>query len=121
MRLTGFALSVFMLLGIAGTTHDPETDMPLLITVPRQAVLGGVVLLNGTASPPLKEMRVGIRYRLRIINVHTYRPSMIASLRAVGVAEPLQWRAIAEVIRISHRGPQSTDPHSVALRVFRVR
>jgi len=48
------------------------------------------VLLNGSMSPPIKEMRVGERYRLRLVDIHTFRPSMIA--RVVKDSTPVTWR-----------------------------
>jgi manganese oxidase len=54
-----------------------------------------VVLLNGTSTPALRELQVGKLYRLRLINIHTFRPSMIASLLDAAGA-PVSWRAIAK-------------------------
>jgi len=45
-------------------------------------------------SPPTKEMRVGERYRLRLVDIHTFRPSMIA--RVVKDSTPVMWRAVAK-------------------------
>ena len=39
-------------------------------------------------------MRAGERYRLRFINVHTYRPSM--RMRAIRDSTLLTWRALAK-------------------------
>jgi hypothetical protein len=39
-------------------------------------------------------MRVGTEYRLRLINIHTYRPSMRVELK--GAAGRESWRAIAK-------------------------
>jgi hypothetical protein len=39
-------------------------------------------------------MRVGERYRLRLVNIHTYRPSMIARLMRDSTL--LEWRAVAK-------------------------
>jgi FtsP/CotA-like multicopper oxidase with cupredoxin domain len=77
-----------------GATHDPETDIPLLVTVPRNRANFGVVLLNGTSTPSPREWRVGTRYRLRFINVHTSRPSMRMAVE--GPAGPRTWRAVAK-------------------------
>ena len=74
---------------------DPSTDIVLLITAPRYKVDNpSHVLLNGSLSPAPREMRVGQRYRLRIIDVHTYRPSMIAQVARDSTL--LTWRAIAK-------------------------
>ena len=39
-------------------------------------------------------MRVGERYRLRFVNIHTFRPSMIA--RVMRDSTVLTWRAVAK-------------------------
>ncbi len=75
-------------------TFDPNTDIVLLITVPRRQADFGNVLVNGSLAPAPREMRVGERYRLRIIDLHTYRPSMIA--KVLRDSTPVTWRAIAK-------------------------
>jgi manganese oxidase len=75
-------------------TYDPRNDIPVLISVPRREADRDVVLLNGSAKPLEREMRVGERYRLRIINIHTFRPSMIA--RVMRDSTVLTWRALAK-------------------------
>ena len=74
--------------------YDPSHDLVMLVTVPRKAADGDVVLLNGSSTPAPRELRVGERYRLRFINVHTYRPSM--RMRLLQGSTPLRWRAIAK-------------------------
>jgi FtsP/CotA-like multicopper oxidase with cupredoxin domain len=76
------------------TTFDPERDVVLLLSTPRRNADRDVVLLNGTSTPSPREMRVGERYRLRLVDIHTYRPSMIA--RLVQDSTPVTWRAIAK-------------------------
>ena len=78
----------------APETYDAEKDVVLLVSTPRRDVDDGVVLLNGTSTPTLREMRVGERYRLRLVNIHTARPNMIA--RIVRDSTVLTWRAIAK-------------------------
>jgi FtsP/CotA-like multicopper oxidase with cupredoxin domain len=76
-------------------TYDPSHDMVLLITIPRTAEeADSVVLLNGSAKPAAREMRVGEHYRLRFINAHTFRPSM--RMRLLRDATLLEWRALAK-------------------------
>jgi FtsP/CotA-like multicopper oxidase with cupredoxin domain len=77
-----------------GTTYDPSTDIVLLITTPRRVADNAVVLLNGSSTPGTLEMRAGTRYRLRLINVHVARPSMIAHVKRE--TETLAWRALAK-------------------------
>jgi FtsP/CotA-like multicopper oxidase with cupredoxin domain len=74
--------------------YDPQQDIVLLVTVPRRSADGDGVLLNGSVIPAPREMRVGERYRLRFINVHTYRPSM--RMRVIRDSTLLTWRALAK-------------------------
>jgi FtsP/CotA-like multicopper oxidase with cupredoxin domain len=74
--------------------YDPTHDVVLLVTVPRLDADGGRVLVNGSLAPPPIEMRVGERYRLRLVDVHTYRPSMVMRLLRDGA--PVAWRAVAK-------------------------
>ncbi|HEX2779127.1 MAG TPA: multicopper oxidase domain-containing protein, partial [Gemmatimonadaceae bacterium] len=73
---------------------DSVHDKVLLITVPRLNGDGGRVMLNGSLSPAPLELRVGERYRFRLINVHPYRPSMIT--RLLRDSTLVTWRAIAK-------------------------
>jgi manganese oxidase len=76
-------------------TYDPIRDIPLLVTVPRKrADAERVVLLNGSPTPPVREMRVGEPYRLRFINAHTFRPGM--RMRLLRDSTLLEWRALAK-------------------------
>jgi manganese oxidase len=76
------------------TAFDPAHDIVLMVTVPRLDADGDKVLVNGSLTPPPIEMRVGERYRLRLVDVHTYRPSMIMRLR--GDSALVSWRALAK-------------------------
>ena len=73
---------------------DPKTDMVMLLSVPRRNADRGQVLLNGSMTPAIRELRVGERYRLRVVDIHTFRPSMIA--RVVRDSTPVMWRAVAK-------------------------
>jgi FtsP/CotA-like multicopper oxidase with cupredoxin domain len=75
-------------------TYDPAHDLVMLVTVPRKQIDGDVVLLNGSSTPAAREMAAGQRYRLRFINVHTYRPSM--RMRLLRESSLLTWRALAK-------------------------
>ena len=77
-----------------GERYDPERDLVLLVSTPRRAADNATVFLNGTNTPAPREMRVGQRYRLRLVNIHTSRPSMIA--RLMRDTTVLTWRAIAK-------------------------
>jgi FtsP/CotA-like multicopper oxidase with cupredoxin domain len=75
-------------------TYDPTHDIVLLITVPRLDADNGSVLLNGSLTPPPLALKVGERYRLRVVNVHTFRPSMIT--RLLRDSTLVTWRALAK-------------------------
>ncbi len=74
--------------------YDPVHDVVLLVSSPRRDADGETVFLNGTNAPHPRDMRVGERYRLRLVNIHTYRPSMIARLMRDSTL--LEWRAVAK-------------------------
>ena len=75
-------------------SYDPAGDITFLVTTPRRIADDNVVLINGTASPSVREMRVGERYRLRLINVHVSRPNI--RIIMVRDREVLKWRALAK-------------------------
>ena len=74
--------------------YDPTHDLVLLVSVPRRGADSGVVFLNGSATPVPLDMKAGDRYRLRFINIHTFRPSM--RMRLVRGNTLLSWRALAK-------------------------
>ena len=74
--------------------YDATHDRVLMITTPRRSAEQDRVLLNGTLTPPPLELRVGERYRLRLVNVHTFRPSMI--VRLLHDSTLATWRALAK-------------------------
>ena len=73
---------------------DPAHDKVALLTVPRADADRARVLINGSLAPDTMRLRAGERYRLRIVDVHTYRPSMI--VRLVRDSTPVSWRAVAK-------------------------
>jgi FtsP/CotA-like multicopper oxidase with cupredoxin domain len=74
---------------------DPAHDKVLMITVPRSdADAADKVLINGSLRPDTLRLRVAERYRLRLVDVHTFRPSMIARLQRDSTL--VTWRAIAK-------------------------
>ncbi len=74
---------------------DPVHDIVLLISVPRNVADQGSVLINGSLSPRPLELKAGERYRLRIVDIHTFRPNMIA--RVLRDSTSLStWRALAK-------------------------
>ena len=77
-----------------GTTYDPSLDIVLLLSTPRMDAEQDRILLNGTLTPAPLELRVGTPYRLRLINIHTYRPAMRVELKSAAGRE--SWRAVAK-------------------------
>ena len=75
-------------------SYDPTHDIVLLLTVPRLQADSNRILVNGSLTPAALELKAGERYRLRIVNVHTYRPSMIA--RVLRDSSLVTWRAVAK-------------------------
>jgi FtsP/CotA-like multicopper oxidase with cupredoxin domain len=73
---------------------DPEHDKVLMLTVPRLNADGARVLINGSLTPDTMHLQVGERYRLRIVDVHTFRPSMI--VRLLRDSTLVAWRAVAK-------------------------
>src|SRR4029079_5046671 len=63
---------------------DSTHDLVLLVTTPRRAVDAQTVFLNGTNAPPPRTLHVGETYRLRWLDLHTSRASMIMRLDAGG-------------------------------------
>ena len=74
--------------------YDAVHDIVLLVSVPRRDTDAATAFLNGTNAPRPLDMRVGERYRLRLVNIHTYRPSMIARLTRDSTL--VEWRAVAK-------------------------
>ena len=75
-------------------TYDPVHDIPIMITVPRNEADRNAVLINGSKTPAGREMKVGERYRLRWINLHTFRPAM--RMKVMEGDKVLTWRAMAK-------------------------
>ncbi len=89
--------------GLAGTLlvvdslprFDREHDKVLMVTVPRtDADAADKVLINGSLAPDTLRLRAGERYRLRLVDVHTFRPSMVA--RLLRDSTLVTWRALAK-------------------------
>jgi manganese oxidase len=77
-----------------GETWDPATDITVLLTTPRRAAEQNRILLNGSLEPAPLELEAGRRHRIRIINIHTYRPSMRVTVRQDTTL--VQWRSLAK-------------------------
>ena len=75
-------------------SYDPEHDIVLMVTVPRKVADANKVLINGSLTPAARQFRLGQRYRLRFINVHTFRPSM--RMRLLRGDTLLKWQSLAK-------------------------
>ncbi len=78
-----------------GQRYDPATDIPVLITSPRDSAdEAHTVLLNGRLAPAPLDVRVGVPHRLRFVNITIARPSIRVELRRDTTL--LTWRALAK-------------------------
>jgi len=81
-----------------GERYDPETDRVFFVSGsgPTDNVIRGPfapLLLNGSERPAPMELRAGVRYRFRFLNLSDDFPTMIA-LEDGG--RPATWRAFAK-------------------------
>jgi FtsP/CotA-like multicopper oxidase with cupredoxin domain len=76
-----------------GQSLDPERDRVMLISV-RGPSDNTPILLNGDAEPGPIELKPGVRYRFRFINITPHDPLLTVSLLAG--SSPVRWRAIAK-------------------------
>ena len=74
--------------------YDPENDIVLLATSSSGSPDSTAVFLNGTATPALRDLRVGKTYRVRLLTLHNSRPGLI--VRLTRDSTQLAWRAIAK-------------------------
>jgi FtsP/CotA-like multicopper oxidase with cupredoxin domain len=78
-----------------GTTRDPATDIPLVITSPTPFELNlRASLVNASATPPPLTMRVGTTYRLRLIQMSAHRSGATLELRRDDSV--MTWRPVAK-------------------------
>ena len=78
----------------SGATFDSTRDIVLLLSAPRRAADDARVYLNGSTTPSALVLRAGVRYRLRLVDIHTSRPSMI--VRLLRDSTLVRWRAVAK-------------------------
>jgi len=76
-----------------GQSLDPERDRIMLISV-RGPSDNTPILLNGDAAPDPIELKQGVRYRFRFINITPHDPLLTVSLLAG--SSPVAWRAMAK-------------------------
>ena len=80
-----------------GHRYDPDVDRVLLLSDPRAASTERrgpfLPLLNGQAQPEPMELRAGVTYRFRLINIRSNAPVALALLDGV---QPAEWRPVAK-------------------------
>lgn len=76
-----------------GQSLDPETDRIMLISVKGPSD-NTPILLNGDADPAPIDLKQGVRYRFRFINITPHDPLLTVSLLAG--TSPVTWRAMAK-------------------------
>jgi FtsP/CotA-like multicopper oxidase with cupredoxin domain len=82
----------------SGKKYDPETDRVLLVSDdgPTTNIIRGPFsrpLLNGSANPEPLELRAGVTYRFRLINIRT---DYMATIALLDGEKPLEWRVVAK-------------------------
>jgi FtsP/CotA-like multicopper oxidase with cupredoxin domain len=81
-----------------GVPYDPETDRVLLFSDERitiNPVVGpfAAPMLNGLARPEPIELRAGVTYRFRLVNIRSLFPVAVALLAG---DRPVEWRHVAK-------------------------
>jgi manganese oxidase len=76
-----------------GQSLDPERDRIMLVSV-RGPSDNTPILLNGDGDPGPIELKQGVKYRFRFINITPHDPLLTVSLLAG--SSPVTWRAIAK-------------------------
>lgn len=71
-----------------GKAFDPDTDKVVLL-----GGNGPGIEVNRSTNPPAMDLKVGVKYRFRLIDI---TPNFIATVCLRGDAGPVQWRAIAK-------------------------
>jgi FtsP/CotA-like multicopper oxidase with cupredoxin domain len=93
LQLTGGLYGPLIVLR-PGQTFDPETDIPVVISLGGAFDLKSPVLLNGNAQPEPLRLKAGLKYRLRFINITANGNGFQVSLLAG--SSPVRWRAVAK-------------------------
>jgi FtsP/CotA-like multicopper oxidase with cupredoxin domain len=78
-----------------GQTYDAGTDKSFLFSQGPNAPFGAsLILMNGSPQPNTMQLRTGITYRFRFINITPSVNNLQVSLRSEG--SPVQWRLISK-------------------------
>jgi FtsP/CotA-like multicopper oxidase with cupredoxin domain len=74
---------------------DPTKDFPILFSSPSDSTEeANSILINGSLLPPAIELRRGIGYRFRLINITTARPGIRYDLTQDSIL--MTWRPVAK-------------------------
>ena len=76
-----------------GQTYDPEHDKIFVLSVGDYAPFGEMMLINGAPEPVPVALTIGIRYRLRFINITPNDFDL--RLKLVSKDVPVQWTVVA--------------------------
>jgi manganese oxidase len=76
-----------------GQSFNPGTDRIMLISV-RGPTDNTAIMLNGETDPGPIELKQGVKYRLRFINITPHDPLLTVSL--LSGSSPVAWRAVAK-------------------------
>jgi FtsP/CotA-like multicopper oxidase with cupredoxin domain len=75
--------------------RERERDIPIVVTSPSDSVQEErSVLFNGSLEPPTLELRSGVAYRLRLVNITSARPGLQLALRQDTTV--MAWRPVAK-------------------------
>ena len=77
-----------------GQKYDPEHDKVFVFSAGRYAPFGAMMLVNGSPEPVPVELKIGTRYRLRMINITGDESDLRVKL--VSQEVPVQWKVVAE-------------------------
>ena len=76
-----------------GQSLDPEKDRIMLVSVKGPSD-NTPILLNGESEPAPMELKQGVKYRFRFINITPHDPLLTVSVLAG--SSPVMWRAVAK-------------------------
>lgn len=78
-----------------GQTWDPATDKPFIFTQsPNEPFGAAMLLMNGVPQPNTMQLKTGVKYRFRFINITPSVANLRVSLRRASV--PVEWRWLAK-------------------------
>jgi FtsP/CotA-like multicopper oxidase with cupredoxin domain len=78
-----------------GRSYDPATDRAFLFSQsPGEPFGAAMLLMNGVPQPNTMQLRTGVKYRFRFINITPSVANLRVSLRQTGL--PINWRPIAK-------------------------